>query len=270
MGHSESLGEIAKALSAVQKDLQPAPFNGHNSFYNSKYADLNSVWESCRALLNANGLAVSQTFEPSASEHCVDLITVLLHTSGEYLSGRLTVPYGTGKDHAVKVDPQGMGIGIMYGRRYSLAAIVGIIADTDTDGEGRATGRKPAPKPQQRQEPAPQQARPDDVPAPDSITGARIPIPPPCPKCKGEMWDNRDKRAEDQAEIERNGFRIGYNGNKTKSARPAWACKDKDGCGEKVWPSDPNNPDEDKPQVQAQPPQGNDSQPPLTDDDIPF
>jgi hypothetical protein len=74
----------------------------------------------------------------------VTLTTTLLHESGEWLSG--TMPVRVAKD-----DPQGVGSGITYARRYALAALCGVVADADDDGEagmGRGNGGgKPGPMP---------------------------------------------------------------------------------------------------------------------------
>lgn len=55
------------------------------------------------------------------------LITTLLHTSGQYISSRLVL---YSKDNS----PQAIGSAITYARRYSLAAIVGVVTEDD-DGE---------------------------------------------------------------------------------------------------------------------------------------
>lgn len=131
MNKSESIAELTKALVKVQAEIKPAVKDAKNSFFKSSYADLNSVWDACRALLTANGLAVIQTTAPV--EHGVVVETVLAHTSGEWISGELLLPLA-------KSDPQGVGSAITYGRRYGLAAIVGIVGDEDDDGN--AASRK--------------------------------------------------------------------------------------------------------------------------------
>ena len=55
--------------------------------------------------------------------------TIITHDSGQYISGRLYMP-------AAKLDPQGFGSAITYGRRYALAAALGIVSDEDNDGNG--------------------------------------------------------------------------------------------------------------------------------------
>lgn len=141
MNKSEQIGELAKALSKVQGQLTPAKKDSENPFFRTRYADLNSVWDSCRTLLTANGLSVVQTNE--ASENGVIVETVLLHESGEWISGSIFLPL-------TKHDPQGVGSAITYGRRYGLASIIGIVADEDDDGNAASaneTKQKPAPKP---------------------------------------------------------------------------------------------------------------------------
>jgi hypothetical protein len=131
---SQSIAELTKALVKVQGSLQGAKKDSDNPYFKSKYADLESVWDVCRKPLSENGLAVIQTTEPSESG--VTVITTLAHVSGEFLRGKLhLVP--------VKPDPQGIGSAITYGRRYALAAIVGIY-QTDDDGNA-ASGRDQKP-----------------------------------------------------------------------------------------------------------------------------
>jgi hypothetical protein len=130
MEQSESLGELAKALVKVQAVVEGAKKDSANPFFKSKYADLESVWGVCRPPLTENGLAVVQTTEPN--EHGITLVTTLLHTSGQWMRGKLSM-------RPVKDDPQGLGSCITYARRYALAALVGVV-QVDDDGEG-ASGR---------------------------------------------------------------------------------------------------------------------------------
>ena len=157
MNKSETIGNLAKSLCAVQSKLQPAIKDSNNPFFKSKYADLNSVWDSCRELLTENGLAVSQLNE--VSENGVIVETVLMHESGEWISGQIFLPLA-------KHDPQGVGSAITYGRRYGLAAALGIVADIDDDGNAASQ-----PKQQQRTQQPPQQKPPIDLN--DSIIKAK-------------------------------------------------------------------------------------------------
>lgn len=127
MEHSEQMNELATALSKAQSTLQVAKKGSENPFFKSKYADLYSVWAACREALTTNGLAVSQVADVDAEGRAV-LETVLMHTSGQWLKGRLPLM-------AVKPDPQAQGSAITYARRYSLSAIVGLCTEEDDDGE---------------------------------------------------------------------------------------------------------------------------------------
>lgn len=128
---SETIGALAAALAKAQAAITGAVKDAANPFFKSKYADLESVWSACRKPLTDNGLAVVQT-----SRYTPDglmLVTTLLHSSGEWISGEMPVLV---KDNS----PQAQGSGLTYARRYALAALVGVY-QTDDDGEA-AQGRK--------------------------------------------------------------------------------------------------------------------------------
>lgn len=127
MNQSESIANLAKALSTVQGKLTYAKKDSKNPFFKSNYADLESVWDACRDLLSANGLAVSQ-FPGTYSDldKSMSLTTILSHESGEWISQEMSLPVS-------KVDAQGAGSAITYMRRYALAAVVGVV-QADDDG----------------------------------------------------------------------------------------------------------------------------------------
>ena len=122
---STEIGKLAEALAKAQSQMQAAIKDSSNPFFKSKYADLSSVWNACREPLTRNGLAVIQTTD--GADGVIELITTLVHTSGQFIRGRLPL-------RPVKSDPQGIGSAISYARRYSLSSIVGVIQDDD-DGE---------------------------------------------------------------------------------------------------------------------------------------
>lgn len=126
MKKSESICDLAKALAQVQATLVPAKRDSTNPYYNSTYADLSSVWESCRETLAKNGLCVIQGNSIGAEKTLI-VETILIHESGQWVQSELALPLS-------KADPQGVGSAMTYGRRYGLAAIVGIVADADDDG----------------------------------------------------------------------------------------------------------------------------------------
>lgn len=124
MAQSENINELALALSKVQASLHGAQKTSENPFFKSSYADLQSVWESCRELLARNNLSIVQAGAPAKDKH-IAIRTVLMHSSGQWIDGVTELPM-------TKADPQQAGSAITYARRYSLAAMVGIY-QTDDD-----------------------------------------------------------------------------------------------------------------------------------------
>lgn len=145
-----SIARLAAALANAQRQIRPAVKDAKNPHFGSKYANLAAVAEACRDALAENGIAVSQF--PSADGGKVTVSTMLMHESGEYILSALTLT-------AVKTDPQGVGSAITYGRRYGLAAVVGVVADEDDDGNA-ASGRGGSSS-QGRQTSSPQPAKAD-------------------------------------------------------------------------------------------------------------
>lgn len=123
---SDSIKELATALAKAQAAIRPAVKDSENPHFRSKYADLSSVWEACRKPLTDNGLSVMQ-MPVDAGDGRVALTTMLLHTSGEFISS--TVSTKLQKD-----DAQGVGSALTYLRRYALSSAIGVVADDDDDG----------------------------------------------------------------------------------------------------------------------------------------
>jgi hypothetical protein len=147
MRKSETIGSLAKALSAAQADMGPARKGADNPYFESTYADLSSVTDAIREPLASHGIAYVQTIEPG-EEGFVNIHTSLIHESGEWIESVLPI-------RPVKTNPQGIGSAISYGKRYGLQAIV-CLPSSDDDAEG-AMGR---PKPQS---PRMAPAKPQDV-----------------------------------------------------------------------------------------------------------
>lgn len=134
MQQSESIKEIATALCKAQGEMRCAPKDATNPHFKSRYADLASIWDTIRAPLTSNGLSVLQSV--LQTEGGIAVQTQLNHRSGEWF--RMDpCPIPVDKQNA-----QGAGSAITYGKRYSLAAAVGIVADDDDDGN-EASQRPP-------------------------------------------------------------------------------------------------------------------------------
>ena len=87
--------------------------------------------DAVRKVLPKHGLSIAQIVLPS--EGVAHVSTMLMHESGQWLASECRMPYdNTGSKNTV----QSMGSAITYARRYSLSALVGVVADDDDDGEG--------------------------------------------------------------------------------------------------------------------------------------
>lgn len=132
MKMSETIAQLASALAIAQGQIEDAAKSSKNDYYKSKYADLASVRAAIRQPFADNGLSVAQF--PRTVSGGVEVETMLLHTSGEFMSETLFIP--------VKHEPHPIGSGISYARRYALMAIANLAADDD-DGNA-AQSAKPA------------------------------------------------------------------------------------------------------------------------------
>lgn len=143
MKRSETIDQLACALALAQGQMEGALKASSNPFFKSKYADLKSVWEACRAPLSNNGLSVVQSPEirqPSEAAQLAGAVvapevvvtTVLAHLSGQYIENTLSM---WPKDNS----PQAIGSCISYARRYALASMVGVY-QADDDAESAQEG----------------------------------------------------------------------------------------------------------------------------------
>ncbi len=163
MMQTPDIGELAAALAAAQAEITNAVKTSVNPFYKSRYADLATVFDACRAPLAKNGLAVIQTTDGTDGSLVV-VVTTLAHKSGQWIRGRLVM-------RADKTDPQTIGKCITYARRYALSAMVGV-APEDDDGNA-ASGLddkpvdhapdKPADRPRYKQG-VPPPAKAEEIP----------------------------------------------------------------------------------------------------------
>lgn len=129
---SPTISDLAAALAKAQAEIEGARKDSTNPHFRSRYADLASVWDACRAPLTKHGLSVVQL--PDRRDAEIGVTTLLMHSSGQWISGRISTVPG-------KLDPQAVGSATTYLRRYALSAVAGV-APEDDDGEG-AMGRQP-------------------------------------------------------------------------------------------------------------------------------
>ena len=122
MTKSESISNLAKALSCFQVKVETIRKTANNPFFKSKYAPLPEILEAITKPLNECGLTFSQMPDGES------LTTILIHCeSGEYLQSSYPL-------HPIKSDPQAFGSAITYARRYAISSILALNVDEDDDG----------------------------------------------------------------------------------------------------------------------------------------
>lgn len=146
MQKSDSIANLAAALSQVQGKLNGALKDSVNPFFKSKYANLEGVWESIRAPMAEHGLSVSQLPGMLATGQPT-LTTMLMHESGEWISTEQAL-------FPLKQEPQGIAAAITYARRSALSAIVGQVESED---DGETAHERPPVKTLPQPKPAPKE-----------------------------------------------------------------------------------------------------------------
>ncbi len=125
---SPDITELAKALSKAQAEFKPVEKNCTNPYFNSKYSDLSAISAATKEALAKHGLSIVQ-LPTGGSGNGISLTTILLHVSGQWISGSATY---YGKDPTV----QAMGGCLTYGRRYGQSAALNLHTEEDDDGNG--------------------------------------------------------------------------------------------------------------------------------------
>ena len=138
MKTSTSITTIAKSLAAASASLRNPGQDATNPHFRSKYTSLVGLIDSLRAPLAAQGIIVLQPVSSPVAGR-VRVETVLLHSSGEWMSSTADLPSGA--------TAQSFGAAVAYLRRYALQSMLGVSGDADADDDGeaeRAKAEKPA------------------------------------------------------------------------------------------------------------------------------
>lgn len=136
MKTSSSIAKIAPALVKALSEIGGVGKAADNTFFKSKYATLENVIDASKPILTANGITLIQ-FPSSFNQGAMSLETVLLHESGEWISGDEAFGVATGK-----ADPQAVGSALTYARRYAQMAVLNMPA-VDDDGEASMPRNQP-------------------------------------------------------------------------------------------------------------------------------
>lgn len=135
MKKSESIAELAKALSAFQGEVKQPLKDKANPFFKSKYVPLENVVEAITETASKHGLSFIQF--PVNQDNRVGIVTMLMHSSGEWIE---TEPIYA---QPQKNDAQATGSVITYLKRYSLSSVFGITSDEDDDGNNASNPNQP-------------------------------------------------------------------------------------------------------------------------------
>ncbi len=152
MKNSESIKELAMALSKAQGAMGAAHKDATNPHLRNTYASLSSIIDTAKGPLSTNGLAFVQLL--SQSEVGMILETVLMHSSGQWLSSEILVNAAAANKGVNEA--QALGSALTYYKRYALAAMLGVsVADEDDDGNaaGQSAKKQPAKQEVQVQNP---------------------------------------------------------------------------------------------------------------------
>src|ERR1700694_1252559 len=133
---SESVAAIATALAKAQTELSNPEkamigtvyTNRSDSPQSFRYASLSSGLDIVRKTLGGHQIAIAQTTDIDRANGTVNLTTILLHTSGEWISSDWPVC-----QLSEASAPRRMGAALTYARRYALFTMVGIAGEDDLD-----------------------------------------------------------------------------------------------------------------------------------------
>jgi hypothetical protein len=134
MSETNGHKSLLEALLAVQAEAPPLKKDATNPHFKSKYTPLDTVVETIGPILNKHGLTW-RTF-PTTNEHGQPALRYRLQHVASGEMDEDVMPLLLGKD-----DSQGLGSALTYARRYSLCAVLNLVADDDDDGH-RASQRK--------------------------------------------------------------------------------------------------------------------------------
>lgn len=136
---SNGIGKLIEALAKARKLFTPIIKEETNPFFNSKYADLSAVIDATKGGLSEAQLSVVQLPAYKREAGLVEIVTLLAHSSGEWIKSTLEIPMA-------KQDAQGIGSAITYGRRYSYSAVLGVASESDDDANAAVSGEFKKPQ----------------------------------------------------------------------------------------------------------------------------
>jgi hypothetical protein len=134
---SATIVALTGAILKVQGAVESVKKDAVNPHFKNRYATLENVIDTARPALQEAGIAFVQA-PGQVLDGSVEVTTMLVHESGEWMRSTLHVPLG-------KRDAQGVGSAITYGCRYSLMAMLGLPPTDDDDGQAASAPHKSEP-----------------------------------------------------------------------------------------------------------------------------
>ena len=135
---SSSISNIAIAQTKIQAEIKDLAKESKG--FAHKYTTLDKLLQYVRPLLSKHGISFIQM--PCGENENVGVVTIYMHTSGEYISNKIETQIIQAQNKY-----QSMGSAITYFKRYSIASFVGIASEEDTDGNVKGVQKKAAAQP---------------------------------------------------------------------------------------------------------------------------
>jgi len=136
MQMSQPCDLVVAAFIAAREAMGNVKKNAQNPHLKNNYANLEAFLAAIRPSLEAQDLVIVQTPQTNTANTDLILETIILHKSGQFISGDLQIPIA-------KRDAQGYGSTLTYARRYHISSMFGI-AQADDDGNAARLSAKAA------------------------------------------------------------------------------------------------------------------------------
>lgn len=120
--------DFQKKLAKIRHEIDGISKDADNSFFKSKYVELNQIIDAIRPLELENNLSISFPLEASGTNQMVNMVIMDLDSDESDICS-MVIP-GT------ITDPQKVGSCITYYRRYMLMAFFNLKAEDDDGNAG--------------------------------------------------------------------------------------------------------------------------------------
>jgi hypothetical protein len=180
MRTSQTIGALAKSLAIANTQIKNPNLDSVNPHFKNRYASLGAILNAIRVPFAAQGLSLVQSI--NTDNGVVSVETTVMHTSGEFIAETVSMPFPE------RSTVQTLGSICTYLRRYSAAAMAGIVGEEDEDGEQDRQERASSPA---KAAPAPAKAAPTPRPI-ETVEAVKEPARPSAPADKyPDNWEGK-------------------------------------------------------------------------------